>query len=161
MSENWDIDLDHEDFEDAPRALRDAYKNLKKKFDSVTTERDDFRGKWQKVATRDALKDYGFKNSSRVSRDLLADGVDISDPNAVKVWVEENGDDYARSQSDPSADPGQVDEHDAEAAARQQLQSTTNGGQPPNMDKWAAVQSMITPDMDGAAVQRLYQQHGI
>lgn len=159
---NWDIDVDHEDYEDAPRALRDAYRALKKQYQTVTTERDDFKGKWQARSATDALADYGFRNTKRVSRDLLADGVDLSDADAVKAWVQENGDDYARGETTTQgSQPEQSEDHTAEAGARRQLSSTAGMTSPAHMDKFKAAQAEITPEMDGEAVARVYAKHGI
>lgn len=160
---NWDIDVDSEQFEDAPKALRDAYKNLKKQFGSVTTERDDFRGKWQSLAIAGSLSDQNFKNPERVKRDLLSDKVDLSDTEAVKSWLSENGDDYARGEGGASqATTEQNVDHGDEAAARQQLAAAQSAvTQPAHTDKLKAALAEITPEMDGAAVAAVYKKHGV
>lgn len=157
---NWDIDVDHEDYEDAPRALREAYKNLKKQFQTVTTERDDYKGKWQSKATSDALSGFGFRNPKRVSKDLLADGVDVTDADAVKAWVEENGDDYAKGEATPAA-PAEQNVDPEEVAAREQLGRAQSYSQPAPNDKLKAAMAEITPEMDGAAVEKIYAKYGI
>lgn len=160
MSDNIQfIDVDDEQFEDAPKALREHVKKIQKRLTEVTTERDDFRGKWQTKSASDALAGHGFRNPKRVSKDLLADGVDLSDTDAVKAWVEENGDDYARGEA-PAAPAGQnVDAE--EVAARQQLSAAQSYSQPAPNDKLKAAFAEITPDMDGEAVKRIYEKFGI
>lgn len=159
MSGNWDIDVDHEDYEDAPRALRDAYKQLKKQLGTVTTERDDYKGKWQSKSANDALSEFEFKNPKRVSKDLIADGVDLTDTDAVKAWVAENGDDYAKGAGTGST--VQTDETDAEAAARSQIQDAASQVQPAGGDKMKAALAEITDDMTTEQVMGVYRKHGI
>lgn len=159
MSNNWDIDVDHEDYEDAPRALRDAYKQLKKQYQTVTTERDDFKAKWETKSASDALAGFGFRNSKRVSKDLLADGVDLSDEAAVKAWVEENGDDYAKGEAAPAG--AEQADHSEEAAARARIQDTASQVQPAGGDKMKAALAEITDDMTPEQVAKVYQKHGI
>lgn len=160
MSENWDIDVDHEDYEDAPRALRDAYKSLKKRLDTVTTERDDFRSKWQTKAASDALSGYGFRNPKRVSKDMQADGIDVSDADAVKAWVEDNGDDYAKGEAAPAAEPTE-NADPAEVQARQAASQVQNLASPAGTDKITAALAEITPEMTGEQVQAIYRKHGL
>lgn len=161
MANNWDIDVDDEEFEDAPRALRNAYKALKKQFDTAVTERDDFRSKWQTRTAGDALAEFGFRNTKRVTRDLLADGVDISDANAVKAWVGENGDDYAKGEAGPAQTAEQTVDHSEEAAARQQLATAQAGATPANGDRMKAALAEIGPDTTADQVLAIYKKHGI
>lgn len=162
MSDNIrDIDVDSEEYEDTPRALREHVKKLQKEYKSALTERDDWRSKFQTRAASDVLSDFGFRNTKRVSRDLLSDGVDLSDTDAVKAWVEENGDDYAKTTGTEEANPAPKVDHSEEQAQRQVLQQATQGAQPANVDKFEAAVAEITPDMDGAAVQALYRKYGI
>lgn len=161
MSNNWDIDVDHEDFEDAPRELRAAYKALRKRFDSVTTERDDYRAKWETRAADDALSGFGFRNSKRVTKDLVADGVDLSDTDAVKAWVEENGDDYARETQAPATETGQEADHSEEQQARGQIAEATSQAQPAQTDALKAALAEITPEMTGDDVIGVYRKHGL
>jgi hypothetical protein len=156
------IDVDSEDFEDAPRALRDHVKKLQKALTARDQTITEFRGKETDRALTDVLA--GFKNPRRVKRDLLDDGIDPLDNEAVKSWVEENGDDYAQGTAAP-----------ASADATEQQQTTPPGNQadydrlnvgsefrqPASVDKVQAVIAEITPDMDGAAVERLYRERGI
>lgn len=101
------IDVDHEDFEGSPKALRDHVKKLQ----AALTERDktisDFRGRETERALSDVLT--GFKNPARVQRDLLADKVDPLDNEAVSKWLEANADDYARGGEAAAETPAQDD----------------------------------------------------
>ena len=159
MSDIQFIDVDHEDFEDAPRALREAYKQLKKQYTTVAAERDDFRGKWQSKSADDALAGFGFRNPKRVSKDLLADGVDLTDADAVKAWVDSNGDDYAKGEVAAPAE--QQDTHADEAEQRRTIQDAASSTTPSASDKLKAALAEITPEMTGEDVKRVYQKHGI
>lgn len=158
MSGNWDIDVDHEDYEDAPRALRDAYKQLKKQYTTATAERDDFKSKWESKSASDALAGYGFKNSKRVSRDLIADGVDLSDTDAVKAWVAENGDDYAKGEG---AQVQQTEDQSAEAQQRETIQDAAAQLRPTGGDKMQAAAAEIPADATPEQVLAIFQKHGI
>lgn len=117
------IDVDDEQFEDAPKALRDAYKSLRKQAETLITERD---GALKQVASRaiaDVLADKGFKNPKRVERDLLSDKIDVSNKDAIEAWLEENGDDYAKGEAAPVETPEATAEQQALAAGHQQLQA--------------------------------------
>jgi len=110
------IDVDHEDFESAPKALREHVKNLQ----AALKERDkivsDFRTRETERALADVLT--GFKNPARVQRDLLADKVDPLDTEAVNKWLEANADDYARGDGAPATDPAEQASPDATLAAQ-------------------------------------------
>lgn len=164
MSDNIKhIDIDAEDFEDAPKALRDYAKALKKQLESVTSERDGARTQLASRAVSDVLGDKGFKNPKRVERDLLADGIDPLDNSAVEVWLTSNGDDYARA--DGSAAPAPVAEQTEEQKALQQGYEALTGGDQlkaaAGQSKWDLAQSEITTDMNGAEVAAVYAKHGI
>jgi hypothetical protein len=164
MSDNIKhIDIDSEDFEDAPKALRDYAKALKKQYEQAVTERD---GALKQVASRavaDVLGDKGFKNPKRVERDLLADGIDPLDSGAVEAWLADNSDDYARSESSAASAPVQT-QTEEQKALQQGYEALTGGDQlksAADMSKWDLAQSEITEDMDGAAVTKVYAKYGI
>lgn len=103
MSDNIEhFDVDSEEFADSPKGLRDAYKALQKKYAETAKERDGFRSKVNESALAGVLT--GFKNPERVKRDLLSDGIDPLDTEAVQSWIGENGDDYARGSASPADD---------------------------------------------------------
>jgi hypothetical protein len=162
------IDVDDEQFEDAPKALRDAYKALAAKHKEATTEVGQLRQTVASHALGDVLGNAGFKNPKRVEQDILRDGIDATDKAAVEKWLADNGDDYARA-TEGSADPDpaqepqqQTPEQAAQAAAFQQLQGVQGDlRQPADMSKWELAKSEITNDMNGAEVAAVYAKHGI
>ena len=111
MTDIQHINVDDEQYEDAPQGLRDYVKKLQKVNETLRTERDGFRSKVSEVALGDVLA--GFKNPGRVKSDLLSDGIDPLDNEAVNKWLEKNGDDYARGQQNqaaPNEEQGQQQE---------------------------------------------------
>lgn len=155
------IDLDHEDFEDAPKALRDYAAKLKKQLEAKDAEVNTLRGQVASRAVADVLGDKGFKNPKRVEKDLLADGVDPLDKSAVDGWLAEYGDDYARSEGAPATTPEQDEEAQKLAAAHEQLSSGGELRSAADMTKWELAQSEITQDMTGAEVAAVFAKHGI
>jgi len=150
------IDVDSDEFIDAPKALRDAYKQLKARYTESTETVNSLRGQLTSTALTDVLRD--FKNPERVKRDLLADKVDPLDKSAVEAWLGANADDYARgtgSSTPPDAD------NDAEAQAHARLQSGDGLRQPADMTKLEAAFAEITPDMNGEQVKEIYRKHGL
>lgn len=156
------IDLDHEDFEDAPKALRDYAAKLKKQLEAKETEVSTLRTQVASRAVADVLGDKGFKNPKRVEKDLLADGVDPLDKSAVDGWLAEYGDDYARAtQENAAATPEQNEEAQALAAAHAQLSAPGELRSAADMSKWDLAQSEITQDMNGEQVAAIFAKHGI
>ena len=101
MTDIQHIDVDDEQFEDAPRALRDHVRQIQKALDELRAERDGYRNQISESALGDVLA--GFKNPERVKRDLLTDKVDPLDSEAVSKWMEQNAGDYARGEATPAA----------------------------------------------------------
>ena len=158
MSDNKHIiDVDSEEYEDAPKGLRDAYKALRKQLETTATERDDARTRLASRAVSDVLSNKGFKNPKRVEKDLLAEGIDPLDKSAVDAWIAENGDDYAKG-TVPASEP--VPNEDQEAYEK--LSSVSNEVKDPaSMDKWELAQTEITDEMTGADVEKVYRKYGI
>ena len=154
------IDIDSEEFEDAPRALREYAKQLKRQLETVQTDLGKANKQLASRAISDVLKDKGFKNPKRVERDLLADEIDPHDGKAVEEWLAANGDDYARGETAPVSEP-QADDNRELAQQYDRLNVGGDTSQPAPNDKWAAVKAEITPDMDGAAVIEVYRRHGL
>lgn len=167
MSDNYEYDDDYE-FEDeqpnGPKALREQVKKLQSQLQAKDKELGKLRSSLTDRNVTDVLAGKNFKNPDRVKKAILADGVDATDPSAVQTWLQENGDDYAKaapasegSEDEPatSVDPEVVDAH----------QKLDVQGGPSGLgdaaDKFALVQSKITPDMRGEDVERLYREHGI
>lgn len=160
------LDLDSEDFEDAPRALRDYARNLKKQYEQAVAERDGVRKQLASKAVSEVLGDKGFKNPKRVERDLLADGIDPLDNSAVEAWLADNSDDYARvdgsAASTPDAPPAESPEQAAIRQAYEQLTAATGGMHAPaDLSKFDAANLEITPDMSPDQVREVYVKHGI
>lgn len=97
------LNLDHQDFAEAPPALLDHVRKLKKQFDAINAEVAELRGLATTQALSDALGD--FRSPAKVERQLLADGVDPLDRSAVDGWLKEYGEDYARK---PEAEASQL-----------------------------------------------------
>lgn len=157
------VDADSEDFEDAPKALRDAYKKLVTAHKQATQSLAETRGQVAARAVADVLADKGFKNPERVKRDILADGIDPTDTSAVEGWLSENSDDYARAEG--AATTEQTTEETKEATTVSQevqlgYQNLSVPGTPATTNA-KAVFDQITPEMNGADVAALYAQHGI
>lgn len=163
------IDIDSDEFEDAPRALREYAKALKRELQTVTTDRDAVRKKLTDKALTDVLGDKGFKNPKRVEAALLADKIDPLDKSAVDAWLTENGDDYARTetagtQSTESTDPpvkAETPEQQAQREAYERLADVDGQRMAADMTKLQLAMSEITPEMDGDAVKAIYAKHGI
>lgn len=161
------IDVDDEQFEDAPKALRDAYKALARQHKEATAEVGQLRQTVASHALGDVLGNAGFKNPKRVEQDILRDGVDATDKAAVEKWLADNGDDYAKADgapavSEPVQDQQQTPEQAAQAAAFGQMQAAQASlHQPADMSKLDLALSEITPDMNGEQVLAIYAKHGI
>lgn len=150
------IDVDSPEFEDAPRALRDAYKKLQKELGDVAKERDSFRSQAHSQALSSVLSDKGFKNPKRVERDLLADGIDPLDAVAVESWLTTNGDDYAVGTATPAEDPAQVQQQQNLNA----IQNTVNDGESLHgMDVLERGQVELPADASPEQVLAYYRQN--
>lgn len=157
MSEQF-IDTTSDEYLEAPKALRDAYDRLKSRYQETTQERDALKGRATDAALGDALR--GFKNPERVKRDLLAEGIDPLNTEAVNSWLGNNGDDYARGEATP-VNQSQTPDSAEEAAAFQQLQAARSLTQPADMSKLEAALTEITPDMTPEQVIEVYRKRGV
>jgi hypothetical protein len=165
------IDVDDEQFEDAPKALRDAYKALARQHKDVTAEVGQLRQTVASHALGDVLGNAGFKNPKRVEKDILRDGVDATDKAAVEAWLAENGDDYAKATEtagEPAPAAAQTELTPEQKAAQEQLAqqyAAIQGGEqlnaPADLSKWELAKSEITDDMTGEEVLKVYAKHGI
>jgi hypothetical protein len=159
------IDVDDEQFEDAPKALRDAYKALARQHKDAASELGQARKTIASHALGDVLGNAGFKNPKRVEQDILRDGIDATDKTAVEAWLAENADDYAKAEvtsADPDPDEQNLTpEQEAAAAAFTKLQSTQGSlRQPADMSKLELAKSEITPDMTKEQVREVLIRHG-
>lgn len=169
MSDIQFIDVDDDDFFDAPKALRDHVKRLQEKFKEVASERDDYRGRYQQRNVNDVLADKGFKNPKRVARDLLADKVDPLNERAVTKWLEENADDYAKAVQTPESntEPPAQEEPPATTVApetqsgHEAIQRTTTGAPPAGHDKYEAAFQEIDPTWTKEQVREHFLKRGL
>jgi hypothetical protein len=132
MTDIQHINVDDEQYEDAPQGLRDYVKKLQKQNETLRTERDGFRNQISESALGDVLA--GFKNPGRVKTDLLSDGVDPLDNEAVTKWLETNGDDYARGEQTPAAPESEVQD-ETQVPDYDRLNSLSQLGTPSGSDK--------------------------
>ena len=152
------IDVDSEQFEDAPKALRDAYNKLKKRAQDQDAELGSFRSEKTQATASDVLKAKGY--DPKAAKFLIQSGVDLSSESAVDSWLAEDGAFF--KVGDPEATPGQTVDHADEAAARQAINTTAaQVTQAASTDKLKLAISEITPDMDGAAVAAVYAKYGV
>ena len=147
------IDIDAPEYDGSPKALRDHVKRLQEAVTSLRTERDTYKGQATSAALGDVLA--GYKNPERVKRDLLSDGIDPLQREAVEKWLGENGDDYAKGNSQPAPAVNSED-----AAAHQRLQQTELTS-PADMTKIEAAMAEITQGMSGDEVKAVYRKHGL
>lgn len=105
-----------------PAGLRKQIKDLKKKLDAASKERDEALKSVSDYRVRDVLNERGLTDK-RALRLLKADGIDAADAAAVDAWLGENGDLFGYKP--PS------DEQDAETeAAYRQIGATEERGIP-------------------------------
>ena len=147
------IDVDAPEFDGSPKALRDHVAKLQEALKATSAERDTYRGQATAAALGDVLA--GFKSPKRVERDLLSDGIDPLNREAVEKRLGENGDDYARGEGSPA--PTVPSE---EAAAHQRLQQTELTS-PADMTKVEAAMAEITQGMSGDEIKAVYRKHGL
>lgn len=153
------LDLDSDEFYDAPKALRQYADKLKKALDAQTKELTTVRNQVASQALNGVLSDQGFKNPKRVEKDLLADGIDPLDKSAVEGWISEFGDDYAKGASTAASEKPAVS--DEERAAHEQLAVGSEFKQPADMSKLEAALAEAPKDATGAELRALYAKHGL
>jgi hypothetical protein len=158
MSDNIEyIDVDSDEFYDAPKALREAYRKLKDARESDRKELNSLRQQGVDQALTDVLS--GFKSPAKVKRDLLADGINAHDSKAVEQWLSANGDDYARGQASAQPEPPVVP--DEERLAHEQLNVGSEFKQPADLTKLQAVQAEAGANPTGEQLIALFQKHGM
>lgn len=153
------LDLDSEEFEDSPKGLREYAKKLKAAYEAQTTELDGVRGRLNSQAVSKVLEGKGFKNPKRVEKDLLAEGVDPLDKEAVDGWLAEFGDDYAKGEG--TSAPAQTEKQQAQQAAHEQLAAGAEFRTPADASKHDLAFGEITEEMTGADVDKLFKARGI
>lgn len=156
------IDVDSDEFSEAPKALRDHVKKLQKQLGELSTENGGLRQQITARAIDEVLADKGFKNPARVQRDMLADQIDPADKAAVDNWLTANADDYARAAGTTDSAPVSEDTPPpADAGALAAINSTADLRAPVSADVWERAQAEITPEMTGAQVAAVFAKHGV
>lgn len=156
------IDVNDEQFEDAPKALRDAYAALKKQHEATNAEVSTLRGQVASQALSGVLN--GFKSPKKVERDLLADGIDATDKVAVEAWLADNGDDYTRVEATPNPDATQATTQvspEVQAGYGQLNSLGAQVRQPADLSKLQAAQAELTADATPEQVLAAFAKHGV
>ena len=153
------LDLDSDEYYDAPKALRQYAEKLKKALDSTTKELTTVRGQVAAQAIGEVLSGQGFKNPKRVEKDLLADGVDPLDKSAVEGWLAEFGDDYAKGAAAPASETPSVP--DDEVAAHRSLNLDGEFRQPADMSKVDAAITELPTDATPEQVLAHFKAKGL
>lgn len=151
MTDIEHIDITAPEYASAPRGLRDYVKTLQEALQASNAELDSYRTQAAEAVLTDALA--GYRNPDKVQRDLLSDSIDPLDREAVKGWLAENGDDYARHGLNLGA-------FAEEAAAHQRLQQADLTS-PADMTRLEAAMAEVTPEMTGDDIKAVYKKHGL
>lgn len=121
MTDNFEyIDVNDERWEGTPRDLRNALDKAQKALKAANQTIAGFQTERAESALSGVLT--GFKNPTRVKKDLLADNIDPLDNGAVEKWLSEFGDDYARATEEPTPPEQDQPSGDERQAARAQLE---------------------------------------
>lgn len=153
------LDVDSEEFDEAPKALRDYVKKLQRQNKELGTELDGVKATAASNAVTSVLADKGFKNPERVKAAILSDQINPLDSSAVEKWLTENGDDYAKATPEPAVTPPANEPPSAEEQARNAVNSLNtqpDGG----VDALQKALAEITPDMSEAEVRQVFLRHG-
>jgi hypothetical protein len=155
------IDVDSDEYEDTPRALRDYVKKLQKQYQSVTTELDGVKTSLASKAVSDVLAGKNFKNPKRVEAVLLADGVDPLDSGAVQGWLEKYADDFARDvvEDEPTTPDASQEQVHPDAAALERM--NLNGQPAAAVTAYEAATAEIPADATPEQVLAIFKRHGI
>lgn len=159
MTDNIEnIDLDSDDFANAPTGLREYAKNLK----SRLAERDQLIGKYQDEALGSVLTQAGFANPNRVRSAIAADKIDLSDRTKVNEWIATNGNDFARGAQAPAELQQEQPDHTAQALVQHQMQDLQNVATPSGaVNAFEKVKAEITNTMDKDEVLARLRSAGV
>lgn len=154
------LDVDSDEFDDAPKALRDYVKKLQKQNQSLSSDLDGLRSQAASRAIGEVLADKGFKNPKRVERDLLADRIDPLDTSAVESWLAENSDDYARAVAAPDAAAPEQETPNPDAAAFERLNGL-NAQPSSGLSPIEAALAEAGPGASKEALRAAFIKHGV
>lgn len=158
------IDLDDEQYEDAPKALRDYASKLKKALEAEQARTTTLTKQVASHALGDVLGTQGFKNPKRVEKALLADGIDPLDKSAVESWLEDNADDYAKAESTGESTP-EAQQQQVDAETQQGYQKLSGLAdkvrQPTDVNALDKAKAKITDDMSPEQVRQVLLGEGL
>ena len=159
------IDVDSDEWENTPKALRDQVKKLQKALTETQERSDGYRTQLTTRALGDVLAEQKFKNPSKVQKDLIADGIDPLNGDAVREWITSNADDYARGEGAASATASATESAipDPHASLADEYNRLTLGGaaDPASLEKHTAVFATLTPDMTTEQVEQRFREAGL
>lgn len=159
MSDDYKyIDVDDEQWDGTPRALREALDKAQKALKERDRQITEFRDQQAASALSDVLA--GFKNPERVKRDLLAEKVNPLDNEAVTKWLEANADDYARAQAPAETPVDTTTEETPSVPDYRRLNAPAEVGEPVNGDK-AQVLKAAPKDLSPAELRQWFVDQGI
>lgn len=159
MSDNTQhIDVDSDEFEGTPKALRDRVKRLQKQNSDLAQQITGLQGELTATALSDVLT--GFTKPERVKSALLADGIDPLNREAVDGWLKDNGDDFARAAGNPAAPTTDQTQPDERQAQRDALNAVTQIGQPGAPDGLAKIKAVPADLSPQATYQWLVENTG-
>lgn len=169
MGNQYEDDLYDDDYdtdESSGSSLRAQLERALKENKKLKASNDKFRKAESERQAKEVLTDQGFKNPKRVAKDLIADGVDLTDSEAVSEWLQENGDDYAKVQTqqsetadddtDDTTDEPVVDEQTASDYAR--LNQTQRMATPAQRTKLEQALAQLSDDASPEEVQRVFRE---
>lgn len=120
------IDVDADEWQGTPRALREQVDKLQKALKTANQKITGFESERVETALSGVLT--GYRNPGKVKADILRDKVDPLDDEAVAKWLKDNGDDYARDEQAP-VDPSSAEEQPDPQADRAKLDAVAQIGQ--------------------------------
>lgn len=156
------IDVDADEYLNAPAALREYARKLKEQNASLSGEVSTLRTERNASLLSGVLSAQGFKNPTRVQSDLLRDNIDPADKSAVEKWLQDNGDDYAKGAAPAEAVTTEDAANATNAAALGQIQRVQATAEPAGgLSAFDAAKAEITPEMTGEQIIALYKKHGV
>lgn len=158
MTDIQHINVDDEQWDGTPRALREHVDKLQKALKDASQKITGYETERASSALSGVLT--GFKNPERVKTDLLSDKVDPLDSEAVTKWLEKNGDDYAKGEANPEP-PAPADQADSQAAQYAALQLGSEYRPAADIGKLDVVKSQLPPDATKEQVAAALREAGV
>ena len=152
------IDVDDEQWDGTPRALREALDKAQKALRTRDQQITEIRDQQAASVLSDVLA--GFKNPERVKRDLLAEKVNPLDNEAVTKWLESNADDYARAQA-PAETPVESTDEAVAVPDYRRLNAPAEVGTPVNSGDKAAILKATPTNLSAAELRQWFIDQGL